>query len=108
MAQKLGRQSEWPRVKREPEVVTLAPDGWQRSERSPVGPLRYGTSPGVGPKGEAVVADYTRESDFGTDMVARDRKAERKFPSDLISRELRGPGGRAFEPNLSKGKDKPD
>lgn len=108
MAQKLGRQTEWPRVKREPDVVTLGPDAWQKSGRSVAGPLRFGTAPGVGPKGEAVVADYTRETDYGTDMVARDRKVDRKFPSDLISREIRGPGTKTFEPTMSKGKDKPD
>lgn len=108
MAQKLGRQTEWPRVKREPDVVTLAPDAWQKSGRSVAGPLRMGTAPGVGPKGEAVVADYTRETDYGMDMVARDRKAERKFPSDLIARELRGPGAKRMEYNKSKGERMPE
>lgn len=117
MAQKLGRQTEWPRVKGEPDAVTLAPDGWQKSNRSVAGPLRFGTANGggryggpssVGPKGEAVIADYTRETDYGTDMIARDRKIDRKFPSDLISRELRGPGSSSMDYNKSKGERMPE
>lgn len=108
MAQKLGRQTEWPRIKGESEACFQTADAVMKSDRSPVGPLRHGTSPGVGPKGEAVVADYTRDSDYGMDMVARDRKAERKFPSDLIARELRGPGPRSMEYNKSKGPRMPE
>lgn len=34
MAQKRGRQTEWPRVKREPECAYQAPDGVYRSGRT--------------------------------------------------------------------------
>jgi hypothetical protein len=51
-----------------------------------------GTAPGTGPTGRAVISDYTTTSDYGMDMIARDRRIDRKFPSDLIAREVRGPG----------------
>lgn len=108
MTQHRGRQGEWPTVKGEPVGDFLSPDTCLRSDRPLVGPLRMGTAPGVGPTGRAVIADYdTRTSDFGTDMIARDRKPDRKFPSDLISREIRGPGGVTREDIISEGKRMP-
>lgn len=108
MARHRGRQGEWPRVKNNPEAVFTNPDGYTRSNRELVGPLRMGTAPPVGPKGPAVIADYQTLTDYGTDMIARDRKAERKFPSDLISREIRGEGPTTNIKNMSEGKTKPD
>ena len=98
MAQKLGRQTEWPREKRTPEAYFLTADGWLNSERPLVGPLRHGTTPGVGPTGRAVVADDTRRSDFGMDRIEpRDfdpmGTSRRRFgtiDSGLIARSVRG------------------
>lgn len=98
MAQKVGRQTEWPRVKREPDAFFLDPDGYKKSERSLDGPLRLGTSPGVGPKGSATIADNAQGSDFGMDRISpRDfdpmgtsRRRSGDIPSDLISRQRRG------------------
>jgi hypothetical protein len=63
--------------------------------------LRHGTHVGTGPKGEAVVADNTRASDFGMDRVApRDfdplgtvRTRFGEISSDLIARQKRQGGG---------------
>lgn len=94
----MASQREWPRVSREgsakaePTGRFLTPDVIMKSDRSLAGPLRHGTAPGVGPRGRAVIADYEQRSDFGTDMIARDRRIDRKFPSDLVAREVRGPG----------------
>lgn len=105
MAQKLGRQTEWPRVKREVVGDFANPTGYSRSDRVVAGPLRMGTTPNVGPKGDAVVADYLqRGSDFGMDMIARDRKIDRKFPSDLFARQIRGPGSAQRENFISEGR----
>jgi hypothetical protein len=94
MAQKLGRQTEWPRVKREPVAFFQTPDAVLKSSRSLAGPLRSGTSPGVGPSGGGGVG---QGSDFGTDRVSprdfdpmgttRDRTGT--IPSDLISSQVR-------------------
>lgn len=105
MAQHRGRQGEWPTVKRNPDACFLTGDGYLKSDRDVVGPLRMGTAPGVGPKGPAVIADYTTRTDYGTDLIARDRKVDRKFPSDLIARELRDNSPRIN--SLSEGKTKP-
>lgn len=108
MARKRYRQGPWPpKMDDQPNAVFTHPDGYHKSERNLAGPLRFGTKPGAGPKGEAVIADYSTTSDYGMDMVARDRKTERKFPSDLISREIRGPGPGTRENNLSEGGTKP-
>lgn len=106
MAQKRYRQGPWPpRTDDQPVNWTLAPDSYQRSDRRLVGPLRMGTQPPVGPKGRAVIADYERNpSDMGTDMIARDRRVERKYPSDLVAREIRGPGSTSRKDIESKGK----
>lgn len=101
----MASQREWPRVREEngtertsPVGHYLAPDAIERSDRSLAGPLRLGTSPGVGPRGRAVLADYEQRSDMGTDRITpRDfdpmGTARRRFgslPSDLVSREIRG------------------
>lgn len=93
MAQHSGRQGEWPRWRERgnnPEATFAVPDGYFNNRRETAGPLRMGTMPPVGPRGSAVVADYTRQTDFGTDMIARDRVLQRKYPSDLLAREIRG------------------
>lgn len=90
-----GNQREWPTVKREPTGFYQHPDGILKSTRSLAGPLRLGTSPGVGPGG------LTRDgnaSDFGVDRVSPRRfdpigshnTREPPFPaSSLLSRESR-------------------
>jgi hypothetical protein len=104
----MASQKEWPEVKRNPVGRFVHPDGIWKSDQPLVGPLRLGTTPGVGPKGPAVIADYQNtQSDFGTDLVARDRKPDRKFPSDLVSRQIRGNGPEDFVPKLSEGRGKP-
>ena len=62
------KQSEWPRVKRNPTAYYLHPNGFLRSSRSLAGPLRMGTEPRVGPKGLIEGAGST--SDFGMDRVS--------------------------------------
>ena len=100
MAQHRGRQGEWPIVKGNPDAFFLTPDGYRKSDRSLVGPLRMGTAPGVGPRGEAVATgrDESR-SDMGMDRVSprefdpMGTSLDRYKPnqqSDLISREIRG------------------
>ena len=98
MARHRGRQGEWPTVKRNPEAWFASPDGYLKSERLLAGPLRYGTTPNVGPKGGAVALDKSDATDFGMDRVApRDfdplgtsRARFGDIPSELISREIRG------------------
>lgn len=108
MARKRYRQGPWPpKMDDQPSAVFTHPDGYFKSDRNFAGPLRYGTKPGVGPKGEAVIADYSTTTDYGMDMIARDRKPDRKFPSDLISREIRGPGEKSRQDNTSEGAHKP-
>lgn len=93
-----GKQFEWPTVKRNPTAYFQTPDGYLKSDRSLAGPLRMGTTPGVGPRGGAVIADYAEGSDFGMDRVSpRDfdpmgtsRARFGEIPSDLISRQIRG------------------
>jgi hypothetical protein len=101
MAQHRSRQSVWPpKQDNQPDACFLAPDGYLRSERSLAGPLRHGTHVGTGPKGDAVIADNTRASDFGMDRIApRDfdplgtcRSRSGEIPSDLIARQKRQGG----------------
>ena len=73
----MASQREWPRVRPadgtergSPTGFFQARDGVLRSNRSLAGPLRMGTAPGVGPRGGAVEADYTRDSDFGMDRIS--------------------------------------
>lgn len=100
MAQHLGKQGEWPRVKRDPEKVYFtSPNGYQRSDLDVAGPLRMGTTPNVGPKGPAVWADRSFRTDYGMDRIdgtaSHDINKGTKEPpppmhSDLIARDIRG------------------
>jgi len=97
MAQKLGRQGEWPRVKGNPDAFVVTPDAYERVDRSLAGPLRYGTSEGVGPRGRAIVAEDSERTDFGMDRVSPRGEDPMGWPvwgpqqpSDLVSREIRG------------------
>lgn len=67
MAQHEKRQSEWPIVKREKVGVSVTPDGYLQSNRDLCGPLRFGTEPGCGPRGDARDIAASRRSDFGMD-----------------------------------------
>jgi hypothetical protein len=67
MAQHAGRQGEWPIVKREPDAYVLVPDVYTRTDRGAAGPLRSGTSPGVGPSTRA--RPRAGGSDYGMDRV---------------------------------------
>lgn len=99
MAQHERRQSEWPIVKRERIADFATPDGFLRSDRQLTGPLRLGTTPGVGPRGLLRVG---ASSDFGVDRVSprgfdpmgshltREPPQER---STLLSRQIRNRGG---------------
>lgn len=105
MAQHRGRMGPWPPTQdSQPDAFFLTADGYQRSERQLVGPLRMGTSQGVGPRGEAVAVgrDETR-SDFGMDRVSpREfdpmgtslRRYGPNAESELVSREIRGGSSR--------------
>jgi hypothetical protein len=97
MAQKLGRQGEWPRVKGNPDAFVVTPDAYERVDRNLAGPLRYGTSEGVGPRGRAIVAEDSERTDLGMDRVSPRGYDPMGWPvwgpqqpSDLVSRELRG------------------
>lgn len=99
MAQHRGRQGEWPRVQREPDAYFAVPDGYYRSDRDVAGTLRMGTTRNVGPKGEAVIADREKRTDYGMDRVdpnaAREINKGTSSPpppirSKLIARVERG------------------
>ena len=96
MAQKQGRQGEWPTVKGNPVADYLTPDGYLRSSRSLAGPLRMGTEPRVGPKG--LVEGGGGASDFGMDRITprgfdpmgtSDTRAPPQEGSTLLSRSVR-------------------
>jgi hypothetical protein len=99
MARHLGKQGEWPRVTGNPDAFVQHPLVTERIDRNLTGPLRYGTSEGVGPRGRAVVASDSERSDLGMDRVspagfdpmgtALSRYGQQNS-SDLISREIRG------------------
>ena|SRR6516165_6088140 len=94
-------QREWPKRQPRSGAEPSAPiacfqtaDGTLRSDRSLAGPLRMGTSPGVGPRG----ALRNGTSDFGVDRVTprgfdpmgtSDTRAPPQEGSTLISREVR-------------------
>jgi len=59
-------RTRWPTRSTEPVGHFQTPDGVLRSDRSLAGPLRLGTSPGVGPRG--LLRDGNA-SDFGMDRV---------------------------------------
>jgi len=63
----MARQSEWPRVKREPEGCFQSAMGLFESNRKLAGPLRTGTAPGVGPRGRTMGGDGS--SDLGMDRL---------------------------------------
>jgi hypothetical protein len=95
MAQHRTKQSEWPLVRRLPQACFLLPDGIFESERSLAGPLRTGTAPGVGPRGNQGGGE-SRTSDFGMDRVERrpvDRMGvkypETDAPVRLVADEVR-------------------
>lgn len=100
MARHRGRQGEWPIVKNNPTAYFLHPDGYFKSDRELDGPKRFGTTPGVGPRGEAVATGRIEgRSDMGMDRVSprefdpMGTSMARYKPnnqSDLISREIRG------------------
>jgi hypothetical protein len=52
-----------------PDVYFTGPDGYHRSDRAVAGPLRMGTTADVGPRGPAVKADRSWQSDFGMDRI---------------------------------------
>ena len=94
MAMKRGRQTEWPREKRTPIGDFVNPDGYQQSARGVAGPLRMGTSPGVGPRGFADTAtsdmELDRVSPRGFDpMGTSDTRAPLQEGSSLLSRQIR-------------------
>jgi hypothetical protein len=90
------KESEWPRIKREPVGFYQHPDGILKSTRSLAGPLRLGTSRGVGPGG---LTGEGNSSDFGLDRVtprkmdpigtSATRAPQVREPSSLLSRESR-------------------
>jgi hypothetical protein len=67
MAQHEKRQSEWPIVKRERVGVFAVPDGYFQSNREVAGPLRFGTEPGCGPRGDVRDVVAGRRTDMGMD-----------------------------------------
>lgn len=97
MAQKRYRQGPWPpRTDDQPDGWFQHPDCVLKYDRSLAGPLRYGTEPRVGPTGGAIEADYTRDSDFGMDRIAKDfdpmgtpRNRFGTIGSDLVARQVR-------------------
>lgn len=102
MAEKRYRQGPWPpRTDDQPEAFFQAPGITERFHRSLAGPLRYGTSQGVGPRGSSVANRRVEgASDMGMDRVdprgdfdPMGTALERYGPSpqsDLVAREIRG------------------
>jgi hypothetical protein len=94
-------QSEWPRGRTRDGTSRNSPTGYfqtsnviQKSDRSLAGPLRLGTSPGVGPSG----ALRDGSSDFGVDRITprgfdplgtSDTRSPAQEESGLVSREVR-------------------
>jgi hypothetical protein len=64
----MSKQDPWPKMAESPPACTLTPNGYLKSDRPLVGPLRMGTAPGVGPRNR--LDDGTINSDFGTDRVS--------------------------------------
>ena len=98
MAEHTGKQTEWPIVKREPVADFATRDGYLRSGRPLAGPLRMGTTPGVGPRG--MLGDGNA-SDLGMDRVSprgfdpmgtSDTRAPAQESSTLLSRAVRNRG----------------
>ena len=96
----MATEREWPRGQQDgserdgPIGRFQSRDGVLKSNRSLAGPLRYGTAPGVGPKGDG---GGNGDSDFGMDRIeprdfdplgtTRNRFGE--IPSELVSRSTR-------------------
>lgn len=96
MAQKIGKQGEWPTVRGNPTGYFQHPDVILKSTRSLAGPLRMGTEPRVGPRG--FVDGGSSASDYGMDRVSKrgfdpigtsDSRDNAQEPSSLLSRESR-------------------
>lgn len=65
-----NRRRSWPfdGAASSPPAITASPDANLRSNRALAGPLRLGTSPGVGPSGAPDATGL--DSDFGVDRVS--------------------------------------
>jgi hypothetical protein len=90
------KQSEWPPVKRNPVADFAVPAGYFRTGRPVSGPLRLGTTPGVGPAG--LIMDGS-SSDFGMDRTtprgfdplgSHNTRQPPQEGSTLLSRSVRG------------------
>jgi len=97
-----NRRRTWPYngAAASPPAITVSPDTDLNSARSLVGPLRLGTEPRVGPRGNAN-EDGPRGTDFGVDRVSprgfdpmgtSDTRAPPQEASELISRAGRRRG----------------
>lgn len=108
MARHAGRQGPWPRTdvtgsgRNTPTGRFLSPDGVFASNRELVGPLRTGTAPGCGPRGRAVEAADSVETDMGLDRVTPRGRDPMGWPvkdpqpaSGLVATQVRRPAGRA-------------
>lgn len=89
------KQGEWPAVKRNPTADYLKNGVFLRSSRSLAGPLRMGTTPGVGPRDTPVDAGT---SDMGLDRITprgfdpmgtSDTRAPPQEASSRLSRDVR-------------------
>jgi len=78
-----------------PPSFTVSPDGLLVSSRSLAGPLRLGTEPRVGPRGNANDGGAYLDSDLGVDRISprgfdpmgtSDTRAPPQEASELISR----------------------
>lgn len=101
MAQKRYKQGPWPpKQDDQPDAFFRAPGIWERFDRQLAGPLRYGTQPGVGPRGGAVALDRSEITDMGMDRVtprefdpmgtSLKRYSPEGIGSELVSRTIRG------------------
>jgi hypothetical protein len=91
----MADQGPWPKPAPSPPAWTLTPDGFLRSDRELCGPLRLGTSLGVGPRGSVRAGFGT---DYGVDRVSprsfdpmgtSDQRAPRFPTSERVSTEIR-------------------
>lgn len=100
MARHRGRQGEWAPVKNQPDACFVNANGYFRLDAPVAGPLRMGTNPPVGPKGDAVTASNARRSNFGTDRISpRDfdplgttRNRFGSIEADLLAKSIRKKG----------------
>lgn len=92
-----NRRRSWPYegAASSPQAITVSPDANLRSNRGLVGPLRLGTSPGVGPSGAPDATGL--DSDLGVDRVSPRGNVDYmgqgqkrwEEPSELIARAAR-------------------